>query len=146
VSAWVPKSSQSFVQTNGRYAYLDTSALVKLCWPEPESAALRRYLRNWPLRVSSTLIRTETLRAAARQPVPRLTGARRQLRGLAMVDIDRALLDQAGVLPPPETRSLDAVHLATALALGSDLGVVVTYDQRMAGAAVAQGLQVVAPA
>jgi len=134
------------VQTNGRYAYLDTSALVKLCWPEPESAALRRYLRNWPLRVSSTLIRTETLRAAARQPVPRLTGARRQLRGLAMVDIDRALLDQAGVLPPPETRSLDAVHLATALALGSDLGVVVTYDQRMAGAAVAQGLQVVAPA
>jgi predicted nucleic acid-binding protein len=134
------------VQTNGRYAYLDTSALVKLCWPEPESAALRRYLRGWPLRVSSTLIRTEALRAAARQPVPRLTGARRQLRGVVMIDIDRALLDQAGVLTPAETRSLDALHLATALALGPDLGVVVTYDQRMAGAAIAQGLVVVAPA
>jgi predicted nucleic acid-binding protein len=134
------------VLTNGKYAYLDTSALVKLCWPEPESAALRRYLRSWPLRVSSTLIRTEALRAAARQPVPRLMGARRQLRGLVMVDIDRALLDQAGVLPPPETRSLDALHLATAMALGPDLGVVVTYDQRMADAAVAQGLDVAAPA
>jgi uncharacterized protein len=133
------------VQTNGRYAYLDTSALVKLCWPEPESAALRRYLRRWPLRVSSTFIRTEALRAAGRQPVPRLAGARRQLRGLVMIDVDRALLDQAGVLPPPETRSLDAVHLATALALGPDLGVVVTYDQRMAHAALAQGLDVAAP-
>jgi predicted nucleic acid-binding protein len=63
-----------------------------------------------------------------------------------MIDIDRALLDQAGVLTPPETRSLDALHLATALALGPDLGVVVTYDQRMADAAVAQGLDVAAPA
>lgn len=134
------------MRTNGRYAYLDTSALVKLCWPEPESAALRRYLRSWPLRVSSTLIRTETLRAAARQPVPRLAGARRLLRGLALIDIDRALLDQAGVLTPPEARSLDAVHLATALALGPELGVMVTYDQRMSEAATAQGLDVAAPA
>ena len=134
------------MQTNDKYAYLDTSALVKLCWPEPESAALRRYLRSWPLRVSSSLIRTEALRAAARQPVPRLAGARRQLRGLVMIDIDRALLDQAGLLRPSETRSLDAVHLATALALGPDLGVVVTYDQRMADAAAAQGLDVAAPA
>jgi predicted nucleic acid-binding protein len=63
-----------------------------------------------------------------------------------MIDIDRALLDQAGVPTPPETRSLDALHLATALALGPDLGVVVTYDQRMADAAVAQGLDVAAPA
>jgi predicted nucleic acid-binding protein len=94
------------VQTKGKYAYLDTSALVKLCWPKPESAALRRHLRSWPLRASSTLIRTEALRAAARQPVPRLTGARRQLR----------------------------------------VGVVVTYDQRMADAATAQGLDVAAPA
>jgi uncharacterized protein len=96
--------------------------------------------------VSSTLIRAEALRAAARQPVPRLAGAHRQLRGLVMIDVDRALLDQAGVLPPPEARPLDAVHLATALALGSDLGVVVTYDRRMADAASSQGLDVVAPA
>ena len=134
------------MQTNGKYAYLDTSALVKLCWPEPESAALRRYLRGWPLRASSTFIRTEALRAASRQSVPRLAAARRQLRGLAMIDVDRPLLDQAGVLPPPETRSLDAVHVATALALGPDLGVVITYDQRMADAARAQGLDVAAPA
>jgi predicted nucleic acid-binding protein len=134
------------VQTNGKYAYLDTSAFVKLCWPEAETAALRRYLKRWPLRVSSALIRTEALRAAGRQPVPRLAGARRQLRAVAMIDIDRALLDHAGTLSPPETRSLDAVHVATALRLGPDLGVVVTYDQRMADAARAQGLDVAGPA
>jgi predicted nucleic acid-binding protein len=133
------------VQTNGKYVYLDTSAFVKLCWPEPESAALRKYLRSRPLRVSSTLLRTEALRAAARQPVPRLAAARRQLRAVAMIDIDRPLLDHAGTLAPPETRSLDAVHISTALTLGPDLAVVVTYDLRMRDAARAQGLEVIAP-
>jgi predicted nucleic acid-binding protein len=133
------------VQTSGRYAYLDTSAFVKLCWPEPESAALVRYLRDWPLLASCALVRTEALRAAARQPVPRLAGTRRQLLAVALIDIDRPLLEHAGSVAPREVRSLDAVHVAAALALGPDLGVVVTYDQRMADAAQAQGLDVVAP-
>jgi len=129
-----------------RYAYLDTSAFVKLCWPESESPALRRHLRRWPIVVSSVLLWTEALRAASRQPLPRLSVVRQRLRDVALVQVDRGILEHAGILAPPETRSIDALHVATALSLGSDLGVVVTYDQRMAAAATSQGLSVVAPA
>lgn len=127
------------------YAYLDTSAFVKLCWPEPESAALDTYLQAWPLRVSSALLLAEALRAAQRQPVPRLQRVQSALRRIAMIEVDRAILRQAGLLLPPDIRSLDAIHLAAASSLGSDLGVLLTYDQRMATAARAQGFLVDAP-
>lgn len=57
---------------------------------------------------------------------------------------DRALL-AAGTLAPAEMRSLDAIHLATALGLGSDLARVITYDGRMADAAQTLGLAVASP-
>ena len=128
-----------------KYAYLDTSAFVKLCWPERESAALESYLRAWPLRVSSSLLRTEALRVAQRQPVPPVGSVQNALRRIALIDVDRPLLRQAGLLPPPAIPSLDAIHLAAAASLGPDLGVLVTYDQRMAAGADAQGFVVVAP-
>jgi uncharacterized protein len=129
-----------------RYAYLDTSAFVKLCWPEPESAALTSYLQSWPLRASSALLWTEALRAAQRQPVPRIARVQTVLRRVALIDVDRALFRQSGMLPPPHLRSLDAIHLSAALSLGPDLGVVVAYDQRMIGAAQEHGFTVASPA
>ncbi|MGH7912944.1 MAG: type II toxin-antitoxin system VapC family toxin, partial [Candidatus Dormibacteraceae bacterium] len=102
------------------YAYLDTSAFVKLCWPEPESSALMSYLQSWPLRASSALLWTEVLRAAQRQPVPRIGRVQTVLRRVALIDLDRSLFRQAGMLLPPDLRSLDAIHLAAALALGPD--------------------------
>lgn len=128
-----------------RYAYLDTSAFVKMCWPEAESAALMSYLERWPLRASSGLLRTEALRAAQRQPVPRIARVQTLLRRVALVDVDRALLREAGTLLPPQLRSLDAIHVAAALSLGPDLGVVIAYDQRMITAAQEQGLDVATP-
>ncbi|MDQ6743934.1 MAG: PIN domain-containing protein, partial [Candidatus Dormibacteraeota bacterium] len=71
---------------------------------------------------------------------------RRQLRNIAMVDIDREMLEQAGGLMPADLRSLDAIHVAAALSLGDDLDGVVSYDARMATAAAAQGLSVASPA
>lgn len=62
-----------------------------------------------------------------------------------MLEIDRALFRQAGLLGPPTMRSLDAVHIAAALSLGPDLGAVITYDERMAAAARLFGLPVVSP-
>jgi predicted nucleic acid-binding protein len=56
------------------------------------------------------------------------------------------VLDVAAMLPPAELRSLDAIHLATASQLGASLARVVTYDERMAGAAQALGWTVAAPA
>jgi len=130
----------------GRAAYLDTSAFVKLLVTEPESAALRTRLQRWPDRVSAALLRTETVRALRRQGNDALIGkARRLFGGLVLIRIDEPLLDRAGDLGPAELRSLDAVHLAAALSIGPDLGVLLTYDIRLRDAAAAQGVDVESP-
>ncbi len=130
----------------GRSAYLDTSAFVKLVTEEPESQALRMQLLRWPDRVSSVLLRTETVRVLQRSSNEQLIEAARALFvTLHLIRLDDPVLDLAGNLGPKELRSLDALHLATALSVGSDLGVFVTYDERLAAAAVAHGLVVEAP-
>lgn len=68
---------------------------------------------------------------------------------LARVDLLRVndrVLDAAGLLEPAELRSLDAIHLASAGQLGSDLQAFVTYDERLAAAAAGRGLRVIRPA
>ncbi len=131
---------------SGRVAYLDTSAFVKLVVAEPESAALERFLSRWPERTSATLLRTEAVRALRRSGNGERVGpARRLFAGMRLIRLDEVLLDRAGELDPRELRSLDAVHLATALAVGADLGVLVTYDERLADAARQRGLTVQSP-
>jgi predicted nucleic acid-binding protein len=130
---------------SGRTVYLDTSAFVKLVVAEPESAALARYLRQWQWRASSALLRAEALRAVGRRGQAHVAAARRLFGGLHLVALDEALLERAGELQPPTLRPLEAVHVATALSLGADLGVFVTYDVRLADAARAQGLVVTCP-
>ena len=131
---------------SGRVAYLDTSAFVKLLVTERESAELKAALGRWPERASATLLRTEAVRALRRSGNGHLVGAARQLSSaMRLVRIDEPLLDRAGDLEPPELRSLDAIHLAAALALGPDLGVLLTYDDRLREAASAQGLRVASP-
>jgi hypothetical protein len=127
-------------------AYLDTSAFVKLIVAEPESAALHTRLMRWPDRVSATVLRTETVRALRRSGNDHLVGqARRMFAAINLVRLDEPLLDRAGDLGARELRSLDAVHLATALSIGSDLAVVITYDTRLREAAVTEGLIVESP-
>jgi predicted nucleic acid-binding protein len=127
-------------------AYLDTSAVAKLLLREPETSALRRELRRWPRRASSSLLRVELLRAVKRAALPRLAApARRHLAAISLIRMDDALLDRAGDLDPASLRSLDAIHLASALTLGSDLGIVVTYDDRMLQGAAALGLPTASP-
>jgi hypothetical protein len=127
-------------------AYLDTSAVVKLLVREGETVALRRWLRRRPRRVASALLGVELVRAARRAGVPKLVvEARRLLGGITLVGVDTAVLDRAADLEPGQLRTLDAIHLATALSLGPELDAVVTYDQRMAEAAATLGLVVAAP-
>jgi len=128
--------------------YLDASALVKLVQRETESNALRRFLRRQDddRRVASALARVEVVRAVAGGGPNAIAHARRQLARVDQVAIDRDLLDAAATLAPGERlRSLDAIHLASAHALGPDLRAVVTYDQRMVAAALALGMVVEAP-
>jgi predicted nucleic acid-binding protein len=125
--------------------YLDSSAVVKLAVREPESAALRRYLRRRRPLVSSALARTEVLRALRPAGADALARGQEVLRRLDLVRVNDQLLSAAGILQPAELRSLDALHLATARDLGSDVKAVVTYDARMATAGTALGLRIVQP-
>jgi predicted nucleic acid-binding protein len=129
-----------------RATYVDSSALVKLAVREPESAALRRYLgRRRPL-VSSALARTEVVRALLPLGPDAVRQGRDVLARVSLLRINDRILDAAGLLAPPELRSLDAIQLASAEQFGSDLRAFVTYDERLAAAAAGRGLRVVHPA
>lgn len=128
-----------------RATYVDSSAIVKLVVREPESAALHRYLRRKRPLITSALSRTEVARALL--PLGALAVARGEdvLTRFEIVRINDRILRLAGAMQPPELRSLDAIHLATARALGSDLARLCTYDDRMAEAAELLGMTLVAP-
>jgi uncharacterized protein len=127
--------------------YLDTSAFVKLIRGERETPALQGFLTEHlgtPL-VSSTLLMVETRRTILRQAPGQLARADLLLTRIDQVDITHAVLEAASRLPDPALRSLDAIHLATALQLGADLDALVTYDGRLAAAAERQRLPVAMP-
>ena len=126
--------------------YIDTSALVKLMVGETETAALRSWLQEADRDpVSCGLARTELMRSVRRVVPDRALQARSVLDAVTLVDVTAAVFEVAGRLDPVGLRSLDAVHLAAALDLGDDLEGLVTYDDRLADAAIANGVPVVAP-
>ena len=127
-----------------RVSYVDSSAIVKLVVKEPESTALRRYLRRRQL-VASALARTEVARAVLSLGEPFARRATEVLARLELVRVSDRVLDEAGKLLPADLRSLDAIHLATARLFGTTLQHVVTYDGRMATAARGMHLRVVSP-
>jgi uncharacterized protein len=127
--------------------YLDSSAAVKLVHAEAESQALRDWLdaradAPW---VSSVLLEIETYRALARHApaaLPRLSGV---LDVIDLIGLDADIRSGAREVGPVTVRSLDAIHLATALQIPG-LAAFVAYDARLAEAAAAAGLPVAAPA
>jgi predicted nucleic acid-binding protein len=124
--------------------YLESSAIVKLVVRESGVAGLDRFLETRPTRVSSVLSRIEAsralLRRRSRQEVERdLEGV---LPNLDLMPISEAIASRAAVLGPPALRSLDAIHLATALTIGPELEAMVTYDHRLADAAREMGIAV----
>jgi len=131
--------------TRHRLVYLDSSALVKLVAVERESAALLRFLRRHPVRVSCALARTEVVRAVRHLGPDAVTRAREVVRRVDLIAVDDALLDAAAVLDPRVVRSLDAIHLAAASTVSAHLAALVTYDERMATAARLLGLAITAP-
>ena len=126
--------------------YLDSSALIKLIFEEPETSGLADFLDAWPTRTSSSLASLEVLRTA--QLVDGLAVARHARHMLAHVHLirpDDVLLAAATRLEPASLRALDAIHLATALSLGSELAGMVVYDRRLAAAARRAHVTVWAP-
>jgi uncharacterized protein len=132
---------------SGKVLYADSSALVKLVATEAETPALRRYLaaRRQSRLVSSELAMTEVMRAVLGTAPSSMPRAYALMATVDLVALTRGRLQQAGLLQPAALRSLDAVHLVTALALGSGVSDFLTYDLRMSRAAAWYGLPVVAP-
>jgi predicted nucleic acid-binding protein len=88
---------------------------------------------------------TEAIRACSRYGEVYADQARLDLQRLSLLPIDEQVLNHAATLPPAALRSLDAIHLATALSLGDDLGVLIAYDERLLSAARDSGLPVATP-
>lgn len=132
--------------------YADASALVKLVMEEAESASLRAFLADVKL-VSSEMVLTEIPRAVRRAAIqdPALSldllleRADRLVDALSLRPVDRHLLAGAGALAEPALRSIDAIHVASAVDL-VPIEAFVTYDERQAAAARLAGLRTVAPA
>jgi uncharacterized protein len=127
--------------------YLDTAALLKLVHREAESTALRAWLAANPGDLtSSALVRTESRRALLRNdPAALTTLLPRILAAIAQIPISEGILDRAAALPDPMLRTLDAIHLASAATIPT-LDWFLTYDKRLASAAIDHGLRVESPA
>jgi uncharacterized protein len=125
-------------------AYVDASAFVKLFLLEPESEALSVATDSWQL-ASSALLEVEAVLAVRRREPDAETTVRAMLQGLDLIDIDADIRRAAADVANPHLRSLDAIHVATALSLGDHIGAFFAYDQRLIAAAQAHGLTVSVP-
>ena len=125
--------------------YLDSSAVVKTVIRERQSSALRRWLADHREHVASELLRVEVVRAARGHDPAAVEDAREAVDAIDLIEVDQAILEAASLVDPVGLRSLDAVHLVSALSLGQDLAGIVTYDDRLAAAATANGIAVVSP-
>lgn len=123
--------------------YVDTSVLAKTLIAEADSAAvvaaLDGYVEEGRL-FTSSIVMTELHRAAMRTNVDK-TLTWNVIRRLSLVQLNDDLLTAAGQLPGASLRSLDAIHIASAIWI--EAGVFVTADVRQAAAARGAGLDVV---
>ena len=123
-------------------AYFDSSAIMKLTRVEPESMALMDYLVEASMEAStSVLAEVEVLRNLRKLPLE----SDHALAGFYLLALDEDVRRSAAGIGRDSLRSLDAIHIATALAVGDRDLQFVTYDDRQADAARQAGLKVVQP-
>ncbi|HZN21401.1 MAG TPA: type II toxin-antitoxin system VapC family toxin [Gaiellaceae bacterium] len=139
------RSSTSSAPTGSELAYLDASALVKLVRDEPQSDALRQAVRAWPRRASSRIVVVEVIRAVRRADARLEPSAARALSGVSLLLLSDHVLRVAALLDPAGVRTLDSIHLASALRVRAVLSAFVSYDRRQLEAAEAVGLPVASP-
>jgi predicted nucleic acid-binding protein len=129
--------------------YVDTSALVKLVVREAETDALEAELRLWTNAATSALTQVELPRAVRRKPLSDIVNPGYVFAILAAtreVPLSDEVLDMAAELDPPDLGTLDAIHLASALSLGSAVDAVITYDKQLRQAVTLAGLELLVPA
>jgi predicted nucleic acid-binding protein len=128
--------------------YADTSALAKLIRPEVESQALAAFLdggNSWgqvPELISSDLTTVELHRAARREGSISPADVDEVLDKVYSLRVRPEIISLASEVKPVPLRSLDALHLASALRSNCDM---IAYDQRLIQAARGAGLTVYSP-
>ncbi|MGV8910932.1 MAG: type II toxin-antitoxin system VapC family toxin [Propionicimonas sp.] len=127
--------------------YLDSSALLKLLFEESESAALAQWIseRSSTPMVSSELAKVEVVRAARRLDAKVVPAARALMSQLDLIPLNTGLLDEAADVGELLLRTLDAIHLASALSIRADLTAFVAYDNRLIAAAETAGIESIRP-
>ncbi len=121
--------------------YVESSALVPLIKSEELSAAIRAYLIDLtadgsPL-VTGRVSETELRRVAQRYSIPQ-SKVTDVLHAVEIEDHTPAHFRLAGTLGPQNLRSLDALHVATALQAGCSA--MVSLDDRVIAAAESVGI------
>jgi predicted nucleic acid-binding protein len=124
--------------------YLDTSAFLKLLVDEEHSLAMRSWYSGGPDCWSSQLLATEALRATPHQGL-HAANVEELLDRISLLLPTPATFRRAGVLGPAALRSLDALHIASALDLVPEVEAIVAYDRRVMAGAVEAGLNVITP-
>ncbi|MBA3300902.1 MAG: type II toxin-antitoxin system VapC family toxin [Thermoleophilaceae bacterium] len=120
---------------------------MKLLVEEDESRALSDAIDTWRQHATCDLAAVEVTRAVERAGASTevRAGIDRLFTGVNAIETTDVVLQRARDVPPRTLRSLDAIHLSTALSLGEELSAFATYDRRLAEAAAATGINVIAP-
>lgn len=125
--------------------YLDTSALAKLILVEAESDVLVEHVRGVERVITSELAKAELVRAVSRVEPERLPLVTELFTRVDVIPVSSNILTASGHLQPAGLRTLDAIHLASALLLRDELDAFVSYDERQIETAIALGFPVVSP-
>ena len=124
--------------------YIDSSAIIKLIKPEKESAALIKKLPSGL--IASRISRVEVTRTIIRYEPDLLDATYDVLADIQMIPVEDAIITIAENLPQfIDLRSLDSLHIASALSIKNVLKGVITYDKEMAKAAVSLGFKTLSP-
>jgi predicted nucleic acid-binding protein len=125
--------------------YLDTSVLGRVLLDEPDTAAIRRELGRFERHISSRLLRVELRRLGLLKDM--LEYVDELLSGKVLIPLDETILAAAETIAPSVVRTLDAIHLATAVRLAGagQLDALMTYDKQLAEGASAHGITVLSP-
>jgi predicted nucleic acid-binding protein len=127
--------------------YLDSSALVKLLFSEPESEALSSWLsaRTEQPKLTSQVSVVEVVRTCRRVDAEVEPTARRLLASLDLVPVSQAVVEWATHVGT-SLSSLGAIQLATALTVAEDLGAFIAYDRRLLEVGESERLPATSPA
>ena len=124
--------------------YIDSSAIIKLIKPEKESAALIKKLPS--ALIASRISRVEVIRTIIRYEPDLLDATYDVLADIQMVPVEDAIITIAENLPQfIDLRSLDSLHIASALAIKNVLKGIITYDKELVIVAEALGFKTLSP-